>query len=73
MTSPSYLLIAADKSILVGSYEAGLTESKKHGKCRLYRLELIDVLNANKAGQQKPAEVEVEEQKPAAKKKAKAK
>lgn len=73
MTSPSYLLIAADKSILVGSYEAGLAESKKHGKCRLYRLELIDVLNANKAGQQKPAEVEVEEQKPAAKKKAKAK
>jgi len=71
MTSPSYLLIAADKSILVGSYEAGLTESKNHGKCRLYRLELIDVLNANKAGQQKPAEVEVE--KPAAKKKAKAK
>ena len=66
MTSPSYLLIAADKSILVGSYEAGLAESKKHGKCRLYRLELIDVLNANKAGQQKPAEAEVE--KPAKKK-----
>jgi hypothetical protein len=66
MIAPNYLLIASDKLTLVGSHEAGIAESKKHGKCRLYRLELVDVLNANKA-----ALVAVETETKPAKKKAK--
>ena len=53
----NYILITADYQItLVDSYDAGLAEAKKiNGKCRLFKLDLVDVLNANKAGKPKPA------------------
>jgi len=52
-TANFVLINAADQVYLVGSYEAGLAEAKNHGKCRLYKLDLVDVLNANKAEQPK--------------------
>jgi hypothetical protein len=67
------LITAADQVILVGSYDAGLAEAKKHGKCRLYKLDLVDVLNANKADKPKQEPIESVEPTPAAPKKKKAK
>lgn len=47
------LVNASGQIYLAGSYDAAIAEAKKQGKCRLYRLELVDVLNANKAGESK--------------------
>lgn len=67
------LITAADQVILVGSYDAGLAEAKKHGKCRLFKLDLVDVLNANKADKPKQEPIVSEEPTPATPKKKKAK
>lgn len=67
------LITAADQVILVGSYDAGLAEAKKHGKCRLFKLDLVDVLNANKADKPKQEPIVSEEPPQATPKKKKAK
>lgn len=55
MVPINYILVtAAGQVIPCSSFDDGLVESKKHGICHIYSLNLVDVFNANKALLVKP-------------------
>jgi len=50
MVPINYILVTAEGKIIPCiSFDAGVVESKNHGICKLYSLNLVEVFNANKA------------------------
>ena len=50
MDASNYILVTAEGKIIpCASFDVGVVESKNHGICHLYSLNLVDVFNANKA------------------------
>jgi len=50
MDASNYILVTAEGKIIpCASFDVGVVESKNHGICKLYSLNLVEVFNANKA------------------------